>query len=273
MNLDEAIIRLGRKLVTTGYHIETDTWQGVKNPISFFECLDSTVKMFIPDTDWEAKDLSKCNMPWAEEHFKERISGLPLNPGNTYHKWPFYGRDKEMRPGEQFTHTYMERYWPKYAGKFSDTNMVYNDERGNILENYGLNPHMGIRYNVGDLNDVISLIEIDPFTRQAYLPVFFPEDTGAVHGGRIPCSIGYHFIIRFNRLHVVYQLRSCDYIRHLPDDIYLTVRLAQHIIEKLNNSQSFKEKGLTILPGILTLHITSLHIFSPEVERVKRFIR
>lgn len=255
MNLDEAIIRLGRKLVTTGYHIETDTWQGVKNPISFFECLDSTVKMFIPDTDWEAKDLSKCNMPWAEEHFQERISGMPLNPGDTYHKWPFYGRDKEMRPGEQFTHTYMERYWPKHAGVFM------------------VSPNNGIRYELGDLEDVINLISKDPFTRQAYLPVFFPEDTGAVHGGRIPCSIGYHFIIRFNRLHVVYQLRSCDYIRHLPDDIYLTVRLAQHIIEKLNNSQSFKEKGLTILPGILTLHITSLHIFSPEVERVERFIR
>jgi hypothetical protein len=261
MTIKDAIERLGKKLLATGYHITTDAWQGVKKPTSFYECLDSTVKMYIPDTKEEAEELSKCNMPWAEAHFQERISGFPVNPGETYKQWPFYGRDKEMRPGELFSHTYMERYWPKYAGETID-----KMDRGD-------KPNIGIRYEYGDLEDVITHLSNDPFSRQAYIPVFFPEDTGAVHGGRIPCSIGYHFIIRFNRLHVVYQLRSCDYLRHLPDDIYLTVRLAHHLIEKLNNSLSFKQKELNILPGMLTLHITSLHIFSPEVERVEKMLR
>ena len=30
--------------------------------------------------------------------------------------------------------------------------------------------------------DVIDLLEREPFTRQAYLPIWFPEDTGAFHG-------------------------------------------------------------------------------------------
>ena len=72
---------------------------------------------------------------------------------------------------------------------------------------------MGIRFSYGDFNDVLDLLEKEPFTRQAFLPIWFPEDTGCHHGERVPCTIGYHFMRRGNFLSVVYMIRSCDYIR------------------------------------------------------------
>jgi hypothetical protein len=59
----------------------------------------------------------------------------------------------------------------------------------------------------------------EPFTRQAFLPIWYPEDTGSVHGERVPCTIGYHFIRRGDWVHVVYYIRSCDFFRHFRDDI------------------------------------------------------
>jgi hypothetical protein len=72
----------------------------------------------------------------------------------------------------------MERYWPKYI------NWAQDEEPQDAM--------FGIRYNYGDLNDVVDLLARSPATRQAVLPVWFPEDTGAVHGERVPCS---HFSI------------------------------------------------------------------------------
>ena len=62
---------------------------------------------------------------------------------------------------------------------------------------------------------------------------WIPEDTGAHHGERVPCTLGYHFIRRDDYLHMFYFIRSCDYIRHFRDDIYLAMRKAHYILEGL----------------------------------------
>ncbi len=91
----------------------------------------------------------------------------------------------------------------------------------------------GIRYNYGDFGDVIRLLQREPFTRQAFLPMWFPEDTGSVHGERVPCTIGYHFMRRGNYLHIVYYIRSCDYLRHFRDDIYVACINLMWVLETL----------------------------------------
>jgi thymidylate synthase len=191
----------------------------------------------IPPNQFAAETQTKPNMPWAEDHFEERVGGEPVNPGTTWTAWPWSNSADTHRTDGKFNHNYMERYWPKYA-------------------NDSVTPLHGIRYDYGDLNDVVKLIANDPLTRQAYLPVFFPEDTGGVHGGRMPCSIGYHFMIRDNKLNVVYQLRSCDLFRHFRDDIYLTVRLAQWIKDSL-----FLEHKVSVGLGNFYMVISSLHLF------------
>ena len=182
----------------------------------------------MPKSLEEAEEYIKPSKPWAELQFRERVCGFPYNPGFTYHKWPFYGSDKKMRNIEyRFSHTYMERFWPKYANKVND------DEH--TVDYSAIAPNTGLRFDLGDYNDVIDLLKREKHTRQAYLPIFFPEDTGATHRSRVPCSLGYWFYLDAdkNQLHMTYHIRSCDYFRHFKDDIYMAIRLAQWTKDKL----------------------------------------
>jgi thymidylate synthase len=75
--------------------------------------------------------------------------------------------------------------------------------------------------------------------------------------------LGYHFIMRQNRLHCVYYLRSCDFIRHFRDDVYLTLRLQLWVLEKCRLACPEMDWE-NIIPGTLTMHITSLHCFQTD---------
>lgn len=208
------------------------------------------------------------SMPWAEAHFLERVCGEPLNPGKTWEQWPWALKADSFRDGDgQFNHNYMERYFPRWAGKTRDGSVknwdwsncapqTYDEERDDVTIH---TPNRGIRHQYGDLLDVVDLFIKDPLTRQAFLPIFFPEDTGVVHGGRVPCTLGYHFTRRNSRLHVNYFIRSCDLLRHFRDDIYLTARLNLWLIDQLKA----KDPGNwdDVLPGNFTMFITSLHMF------------
>lgn len=212
------------------------------------ELLNVSFQVQQPDLDIkQLGESTGANMPWAEDHFRERVCGEPLNPGEEWKNWPWGNKADTFRDKNgQFNHNYMERYWPKLArqtpgGKLPDRYM-----RGHKVRR-------GIAYEYGDLADVVLHLMRDPLSRQAFLPVWFPEDTGVVHGGRVPCSLGYHFILRENKLHIVYYLRSCDFIRHFGDDCYLTARLQAWMVEHLGMPD--------LAVGTFTMHITSLHVF------------
>lgn len=258
----KALSEIATSMIHTGQVVYTDKWQGIKMKENqrFFESLG--VSFTVPINHQSLQSLQediKPNLPWADVHFEERVSGIPLNPGESYKIWPFYGRDKQVRnENEKFSHTYMERMWPKFAGKEFELR-----EQG--IGNRDYDGHSGIRYEYGDLNSVIKHLKEDLYSRQAFLPIWFPEDTGVEHGGRVPCSLGYHFIIRNNYLHCTYYLRSCDFLRHLQDDLYLAVRLMSFIADELGVETK-------IYLGSLTTHIVSLHIFEQEVPRLKHFV-
>jgi hypothetical protein len=115
----------------------------------------------------------------------------------------------------------------------------------------------------------------DPLTRQAYLPIFFPEDTGVGDGGRKPCTLGYQFIVRDDKLHIYYPMRSCDLLRHFRDDCYLTVRLAIWVLEQLRFSlleadKESKAFWANVQLGSLAMHMTSLHCFIGDYMLMKR---
>lgn len=205
------------------------------------------------------------NMPWAEDHFQERVSGQPLNPGEQYKNWPWYRGNVEThrRVEEKFSHTYMERFWPKRAWKPSDPFIEGHEKQG-------------IRYPYGDLDDLVTQLARTPDTRQAYLPVWFPEDTGAVHGERVPCTLGYHFLLRENRLHVTYFIRSCDFLRHFRDDVYLAARLCQWVLEKVrwrDFDGADTQRWEDVKPGVLTMHMVSFHVFEGDLPMMRRKLR
>lgn len=243
--------------------VHVGEWQSQKDVTAAnttYEIRNATFEMQMPQFPAEAAALVGANLPWAEDHFQERVSGQPLNPPPSNAWWPFNVNGNALhKADEQFSHTYPERYWPKFAN--------IGETRPNGRQVFV--PHNGVRYEYGDLDDVVRLLQRSPYTRQAYLPVWFPEDTGSASGQRVPCTLGYQFLIREGafgkRLHVTYLMRSCDYMRHFADDIYMTIRLAHWVRDRLQDDdreQTFA--GMTL--GTLHFSAGSLHIF--ESDRV-----
>lgn len=235
-------------LIENGKIQKAGIWQGTE----VFKDLDLKVQtnreldFDVPETEEELVEICHPDLPWSEVHFQERVSGKPLNPGESYKIWPYNVFKKDNDPflkDKRFDHTYMERFWPKFAG--------YNNHSFDRVKQPELyKENVGIYFTYGDLDDVIKQLSDNPLTRQAYLPIFFPEDTGAKNNIRVPCTIGYYFWIEDNRVYCNYIIRSCDAFRHFRNDVYLTARLVQYVSQKLN-----------YVPGRLTMFIFNFHVF------------
>lgn len=249
LSLYAAVSGTAKELFTKGCKEESNTWQGIERKEPMWELLDCSFQTKMTPYIEEAVRQIQPNLPWADVHFEERVGGQPINPGESYKIWPFYKNptNDKFRKDEIFDHTYMERFWPKEAIYLQHTRSY-------------IGPLRGIRFNYGDLNDVVDQLVRDPHTRQAYLPVFFPEDTGNKHNGRVPCTLGYLFTIRNCEVHITYYIRACDYFRHFRDDVYLAYRLAYWVKEKVN---SFLP-NTNLSMGNLTMHIANLHVFFKE---------
>lgn len=263
-----------RKLVFDSFHIPVKSWQSMDAPQPMPELLNysftlNTRGIMLRE---ELAEALRPNLPWADNHFfHERVSGAPINPGTTWREWPYAkSADTHRRPGEedpQFDHSYAERYWPKYAGR---------TEGGRISrgEHSLGEPHQGIRFPYGDVTDLVRLMIEDPLTRQAYLPIWFPEDlAAAAMRKRVPCSLGYHFIRRDGRLHVNYPMRSCDFVRHFRDDVYLTIRLQIWLLSFLRLQGKPEDNWGDVETGTFTMHITSLHCFESDLVSMKHLLQ
>lgn len=199
-------------------------------------------------------DELDANQPWAEAHFQERVSGEPLNPPPSHKLWPWAQHNAEHQDEtEAFSHSYPERLWPKHAGTLGDG-----------ID--GLEDNKGLRYTLGDLNDAVTLLKNSPGTRQCFIPIWFAEDlhAAAVEHVRVPCSLGYWVVEREGRLHMTYLIRSVDFIRHFPDDVYLACRLCQWLCEKLERD---------VKPGTLTMWMGSFHVFEGDLPNLRRKLR
>lgn len=246
--------------------IHTGEWQSMDVSQSkvhaTYELVDMSIMMDVPGDPvvWAASLGPDLNLGWADEHFRERVGGIPLNPPPSHERWPWARHNGNHQSGQQkqFSHTYPERMWPKNAGL---GNWPYSPV-------FTGNSHQGIRFAYGDLADVVNLLVRSPMTRQAYLPIWFPEDTGTVHGERVPCTLGYHFMIRNGAMSVTYYMRSCDLIRHLTDDLYLAGRLLQWMVDCYNS-----ESGNFIIPGRLVTHIVSLHAFQGDRYKLEEIVK
>ena len=254
---NDVISWTAQQMYDYSYEVHTEKWQGkeIKHDPKYtmIETLNLSFSCQMSPRLKEIGEQIKPNFAWADEHFEERVGGLPLNPPPSHVRWPYAQKNNAEFGGlEKFSHTYPERIWPKFASDIPNSKMS------------------GIRYEYGDFNDVVELMSREPFTRQAFLPIWFPEDTGSVTGERVPCTIGYHFIRRGDWVHVVYYIRSCDFFRHFRDDIYLCAKKVFWLIEKLREKDP--ENWNNVKPGMLTMHITSLHAWAVEKSLLKKLM-
>ena len=256
------------KLLSQGCKVPIKTWQGKdvkdKPEMQMTELMNYGFTMPLMSTNnlsfWASS--IKPNLPWADDHFNERICGFPINPGKEWANWPG-GKSADTFRDEQgmFNHNYMERYWP--ARKWPAD--VPSKSPDDCIVSYRTKTR-GIRNDYGDLLDLVNEIVRNPHSNQHYFPIFHPEDVGIVKGGRKPCTLGYHITVRNKQLHCYYPMRACDFIRHWADDIYLTIRLMAWIIEQcIKLDRRWQHTGL----GSFSMHCTSLHIFENDIELLK----
>lgn len=272
-NLAAAKVATIHRFKQAGMPIRPQFWQSrdvsSRPEARMLELLNYQLHVSQPHLTLMAEELSPLvNLPWADDHFKERVCGEPINPGIQWQNWPWGQSADSFREEGKFNHNYMERYWPAYAGLFKQATDTAEQYASLRFETGGAFPLKGIRGDYGDLNSLVELLRADPGTRQAYLPIFFPEDTGIGDGGRKPCTLGYQFTLRNGCLHTYYPMRSCDFRKHWADDIYLTLRLTEWVLGKLQLLDP--KTWAPVVVGSLTMHCTSLHVFINDWEEIKR---
>jgi len=236
-NLGEGLYKLRHLLYNQGYEITTERWQGETEPPTFLEILHADLVAKMSPTQQEASDSVDAAQPRADVHFDERTGGEPLNPPPSHTMW--LKDTDDYLSGEAFSHSYPERMWTP--------------------------PLDGIRFKYGNLDTAVDLLKKEPLTRQCYIPMWFPEDlVAAVDGQRVPCSFGWHFMVRGGELHCSYHMRSCDVVRHLHNDLFFANALGLWLIE---------QAGLDCEIGYLHFSSTSLHCFANDRYALKTFIQ
>jgi hypothetical protein len=247
--------------------VHTGEWQTIKTEGS---PMHATHELEDVSLVWDQmpEDLNTMipaiDLVWANEHFRERVSGQPLNPAPSHVRWPYavQGNTMHVDADARFDHTYPERFWPKHAGH------RYKVPQG-PLHKEKCRGIPGVRFHYGDLSDVVNLLVKSPLTRQAFLPVWFPEDTGAVEGQRVPCTLGYHFMQRGGLLSCRYYLRSCDLYRHMSNDVFFAAMLTKWVTDQVWEHTRDQDQKVSMRPGGLAMHISSLHAFKGDTHKIK----
>lgn len=162
----------------------------------------------------------KPNQPWADTEFEERVSGLPLNPGEAWAQ--------------------RAEVWAEYL-------------------HYGVFAYTYAERMAFQLKALIEELKKHKESRQLYLAIWNPrEDMGQLGGqSRVPCSLGYHFRFRQGQLSLTYLQRSCDFVTHFQNDVYLASRLLYYVAS---------EAGVPV--GYLSHWVGSLHVYAQDVAGV-----
>jgi len=104
---------------------------------------------------------------------------------------------------------------------------------------------------------VIHELKSRPETRQAVITIYDQHQDLMNFGGkdRVPCSIAYQLVLRNGELSMVYFQRSCDFLEFFPTDVFLAVRLLEHVACQINSNC-----------GRMIHSIGSLHAFAKDLE-------
>lgn len=178
--------------------------------------------------DFLFKDEAEKIEQYCQQEILDRVDRSGLNPGNSYKiRMDLWQKLMSKKDGDKFDYTYSER----------------------------------INY-VRQLDNAIAALKDDIHSRRAMIMVFRPEDTQESMGyqTRIPCSVSYQFLIRNNKLMVIYYIRSNDYFKHFAIDIWLTHAIQDYICQQLQGIYP----GLKV--GSLNYYAGSFHAYNEDLS-------
>ncbi len=146
--------------------------------------------------------------------------------------WHMEGRDDlEM----------IQYYAPSYD-KYSDDGKILNGAYGPRIKR--------------SLLKIVEILKEDPDSRRAVVPIYGKEDAG-LDSKDIPCTIGFQFLIRNNKLDMIVNMRSNDIFLGFPYDTFNFTMWQEYVACKLN-----VEIGTYI-------HIAnSLHFYEKDREKI-----
>ncbi|MDX9802896.1 MAG: thymidylate synthase [Dehalococcoidales bacterium] len=162
--------------------------------------------------------FSNERINWVLAETYERLIGKERNPGKAWE------RDKE--------------FWGKFI------------RRGLFSYSYAERWKHQLPY-------VINELMLNRNTRQAIMTMYDQHQDMLNWGGldRVPCSISYQFLIREEKLVLIYNQRSCDFIKFFPADAYITCVLLKFVADKIG-----------VEPGPFIHFLGSLHAFAGDLE-------
>lgn len=159
------------------------------------------------------------------QEFADRVSPGPLNPGNSWKIRQDMWQKFMVDDGSKFDYTYNERLHDK-------------------------------------LGQLINTLKEDKHSRQAVVQIFHPDDLNKTGGDtRIPCSVDYQFLIRNDRLYMIYHMRSSDAIGHFAIDIWLSAEMMNYIVNLL------KESYPKLKVGSLVFFAGSFHAYRWDLSK------
>lgn len=161
--------------------------------------------------------------PWADAEWSERLTGIrgyPVNPGKAWRlRQEVWG--PLLEADGRFSYTYSQRLWPSVA-------------------------------------DVVFALSANGNSRQAYVSIWDTMvDSNRLGVRRVPCSLGYHFMLRNGALDMTYTMRSSDFATHFDNDCWLALQLQAYVAERLDQPI-----------GSFTHFINSLHTYAANVAGV-----
>lgn len=216
-----------RDIVERGIRVHPETMQDkiVEDNIDFETMEIQNVHYTI--TEPKLSDLNPIQ-PWADAEFKERLAGgwegKPVNPGEAWN----------LRAD----------VWTQFIESW-----------GGFAYSYSQRLDAGGRPQI---RRIVEELKKHPNSRQLYIAIWDPMlDIDRFGTRRVPCSLGYDFMYRQNRLDITYTMRSCDWMTHYQNDLYLARRLQEFVAEQAG-----------VAPGHFTHIVNSLHIYKKDADGV-----
>lgn len=217
----ESMSEIRRDLKEMGIKVRTKTYQDKDisgDPLmETLEIQNYVYTVLEPSPD----DLDEAHRVWAENEFLERIDPRGLNPGTAWELRPEVW-NQFIEPSGKFAYTYSERI-----------------------------------HQVQQIQHIVGAIRRDRNSRQLYMSIWNPEDVYNLGIRRVPCTLGYYFQVRKNKLNITYLQRSADFVTHFWNDCYLATRMVENISYQTD-----------LAVGTFTHWLGSLHVFNKDVEGI-----
>lgn len=232
---DEARNEIKRDLKEMGIQVQNTHMQDKIGKFPTLELINYAYTVLDPDPA-----QLEPTKPWALHEWSERLMGI---------------LGKKVNPGEAWK-TRTDLDWSQFLENDGEP---VKDISELVIGPKNFAYTYSERFALADqVRKVIEELKQNPESRQLYISMWnTQQDVNHLGKRRVPCSIGWHLMKREGLIHMTYTMRSCDFFTHWENDVYLAVRLLDHICETTGNIQ-----------GHFTQFINSFHVYEKDVAEV-----